>query len=153
MNTSVFPPHAKSFEKKLVSSGWDIPLYETPPTRISDMKNGLSTVSMSTKTKKPLSTGFSGTNDNRLLLPLTITQQDLPQLSHTNAEVLTYLLEPRNREVSLAATSSKKRLTERQLLLQLYQHQPTIRVLIDCGAQVLELENKALIRLWLDIAP
>jgi len=92
MNTSVFPQHAKSFEKKLVTSGWDIPLYEAPSTRISDTKNGLSTASTSSKTAKALTTGFSGTNDNRLLLPLTITQQDLPQLAHTNAEVLTYLL-------------------------------------------------------------
>jgi hypothetical protein len=50
-----------------------------------------------------LTTGFSGINDNRRMLPLTIKQNDLPGLSHTNAEVLTYLLQKRSRQYILAA--------------------------------------------------
>jgi len=40
--------------------------------------------------------GFSGTNDNRMMLPLTIRQDDLASLRQTSAEVLSYLLQPRN---------------------------------------------------------
>ena len=88
LNKFVFPRHAKQFSVKMQTSGWDLPLEQLPvvPNII-----------------QPLTTGFSGTNDNRTLLPLNIAQKDLAGLSHTNAEVLTYLLEPRNRSYVLAA--------------------------------------------------
>ena len=81
LNHFVFPKHSKQFKVKLQSSGWDIPLRGQGAT---------------------LTTGFSGTNDNRLLLPLTIRQDDLAALSHTNAAVLTYLLHQPNRGYALA---------------------------------------------------
>lgn len=81
-------------------------------------------------------TGFSGTNDNRLLLPFTIKQDDLAQLRHTNAEVLTYLLQPRNRHC-IPASDYGKRLSEKELLRRLKDN--NIRILIDAGAQIVSL--------------
>lgn len=93
-----------------------------------------------------LTTGFSGTNDTRRLLPLTIEQKDLPALSHTNAEVLTYLLQKRNRQY-VHAIDKGRRLSEESLLQDLTRR--GIRVLIDAGAFILEMSNAMLVRIWL----
>lgn len=128
LNNFVFPRHAKQFKVKLQASGWDIPL-SAPGSS--------------------LTTGFSGTNDNRTMLPLTIKQEDLLTLSHTNAEVLTYLLQPRNRQCIIAADPQGKYLSEEHFLRRLEKMK--IRILIDSGAKILELDNKSLAKLWLSI--
>lgn len=133
MNHFVFPIHSKAFLVKMSASSWDIPLLPQP---------GLSSV------QQACTSGFSGTNDNRALLPLTITQDDLPGLLQTNAEVLSYLLQPRNRAFHLATHKNGQRLTEPELLARLAQMK--IRVLIDAGAYVLEMSNDALMKTWLD---
>ena len=46
-------------------------------------------------------------NDNKMMLRLTIKQDDLPSLPRNNAEVLTYLLQERNRGCKLAAWQKK----------------------------------------------
>ena len=144
LNNFVFPVHAKQFKVKLQSNGWDIPL-----SPLSDL--GLGTDE--TGRYKPLTTGFSGTNDNRTMLPLTIKQQDLPSLNHTSAEVLTYLLQPRNRGCvlprDLKRDGNNCRATEIDLLHGLKQK--GIRVLIDAGAQILEMDNSRLVHEWLRI--
>lgn len=101
------------------------------------------------KNLKPLTTGFSGTNDNRTLLPLTIQQHDLPGLSHTNAEVLSYLLQPRNRTYVTALDKSGRRISEKTLLHRLCDR--GIRMLLDAGAQILEMNNITLARTWLRV--
>lgn len=83
------------------------------------------------------------------MLPLTIQQQDLRGLSHTNAEVLTYLLHQRNRNYVVMATAGGNRLGEERFLYLLKQN--NIRVLIDAGAQILEMSNYALVKAWLEI--
>ncbi|KAF2123668.1 hypothetical protein P153DRAFT_435751 [Dothidotthia symphoricarpi CBS 119687] len=135
MNHFVFPAHAKQFSIKLQASGWDLPLFSK-----SDSSDNVTTGAMTT--------GFSGTNDNKMMLPLTIRQDDLPSLHQTNAEVLTYLLQTRNRSYYLAAQGGK-RLSETQLLNQLSMKD--IRVLIDAGAYILEMDNEALVTAWLAI--
>jgi len=131
LNNFVFPKHAKQFQVKLQASGWDIPLFTD-----GDSKGNITT-------------GFSGTNDSRGMLPLTIRQQDLPGLAHTNAEVLTYLLQPRNREYVFAADSHGRHQSEISLLHSIKKR--GIRVLIDAGAQILEMDNKTLGKAWLEI--
>jgi hypothetical protein len=137
LNHLVFPAHAKQFSIKLQASGWDVPLFS------------LDSKVASKGSKQPgITTGFSGTNDNRVLLPLTIEQQDLPGLLHTNAEVLTYLLQWRNRNYHLAVNRFGKRFSELELLDHLKER--GIRILIDAGAFILEMDNKTLVKEWLN---
>ncbi|KAH7403218.1 hypothetical protein BKA64DRAFT_443813 [Cadophora sp. MPI-SDFR-AT-0126] len=135
LNSFVFPRHAKQFEVKLQASGWDLPLYERP-------------LSLDHPTAR--TTGFSGTNDCKRMLPLTVKQEDLPGLVHTNAEVLTYLLEKRNRRFFPAAHRGRH-ISEFQLLQMVRNLR--IRILIDAGAQILEMDNLTLVKAWLSIAP
>ncbi|KIW67043.1 hypothetical protein PV04_06320 [Phialophora macrospora] len=135
LNNFVFPKHAKQFKVKLQASGWDLPL----------TGNGCN-----------LTTGFSGTNDNRLVLPLNIKQDDMKGLAHTNAEVLCYLLHDRNRAYALAGFREDsggravyRRMSEPDFLRKL-RHKG-IRVLIDAGALILEMTNFTLAKMWLDI--
>lgn len=147
LSNFVFPHHAKQFSFKLQTSGWDIPLFSIDSGRQTSSVD--SDISRAGILRQPgLTTGFSGTNDNRRLLPLTIEQQDLPGLSHTNAEVLTYLLQNRNRQYMLAARPDGRRLSEHELLDQLTKKK--IRILIDAGAFVLEMDNRSLVRAWLE---
>ncbi|OCL12896.1 hypothetical protein AOQ84DRAFT_417852 [Glonium stellatum] len=145
LNSFVFPRHAKQFSVKLQASGWDIPSFSSASGR----SNTEVAVRTNSRSPKPLTTGFSGTNDNRRMLPLNITQNDLPGLSHTNAEVLTYLLQGRNRGYVLVADSRGKHLSELDLLNGLCKM--GIRVLIDAGAHILESENHALAASWLGV--
>ncbi|KAJ4298924.1 hypothetical protein N0V90_004167 [Kalmusia sp. IMI 367209] len=137
LNNFIFPRHAKQFDTKLQASGWDLVLFD--PTLKSNSQT----------------TGFSGTNDSRHQLPLTIKQNDLSNLAHTNAEVLSYLLEPRNRHYVRMVDDSGRRLSEEDLLQRLYKSisnaQERIRILIDAGAQILEHDNYSLAKAWLKI--
>jgi hypothetical protein len=137
LNNFVFPQHAKQFHLKLQASGWDIPHFSPGDQPVP----GVDT----------LTTGFSGTNDWKRMLPLTISQHDLPGLMHTNAEVLTYLLQPRSRQYVLAADHHGRRLSELELLAKISGM--SIRVLIDAGAQILEMDNLTLVKAWLEISP
>ncbi|KAF1972673.1 hypothetical protein BU23DRAFT_643344 [Bimuria novae-zelandiae CBS 107.79] len=139
MNNFVFPRHAKQFDTKLQASGWDL-VHCNPIT------------GQSCKT-----TGFSGTNDSRHQLPMTIKQNDLPNLRHTNAEVLAYLLEHRNRRYICMVDNSGKRLDEDNILRKLrkpayrFSEKERIRILIDAGAQILEYSNHDLVKAWLNV--
>lgn len=132
LNNFAFPSHAKQFGVKLQASGWDIPL-------------------LADKLSRNLTTGFSGTNDNKRILPYTIKQDDLPSLMQTNAEVLGYLLEPRNQKCYLSADRNGRHLTEIGLL-ELLRNEG-IRILIDAGSHILEMENHDLASAWLDVSP
>ena len=70
MANVVFPKEGKEFDEKLSTTAWD----------------------MVSKKAQHVTTGFSGTNDSRFLLPLSIHQQDLPELQHTSGQVLDFLL-------------------------------------------------------------
>ena len=157
LNHFVFPRHARTFERKLVSSGWDIATQKSTNVdrSLEKLKENTKLTAGSSKqiqrTSTSLTVGFSGTNDNRTLLPLNVVQNDLPGLAHTNAEVLTYLLQPRNRRYFHTADARGRRLTERAFLLRLKDH--GIRMLLDAGAQILELDNVSLAQVWLQVDP
>ncbi|XXH01214.1 hypothetical protein Hte_007568 [Hypoxylon texense] len=140
MNNFVFPLHAKQFKIRLQSNGWDIPLLPTT-------QQGKTAKDSSSNKLRGLTTGFSGTNDVKPLLPLTIKQDDLPSLSHTNGEVLTYLLQPRSREYVVMAGRDESRLDETGFLQMLRSY--NLRILIDSGAQILEQSNRELAENWL----
>ena len=126
----VFPRAAKEFQSKLSTSAWDL---------VEDKSN--------------VTTGFSGTNDNRYLLPTSITQEDpVCQLS-TNALVLQYLLQPENNHYECTEGINGERESAKGFLHRLVRHAPEIRVLLDVGAQMLELQNEDLVRHWLSLKP
>ena len=155
LNHFVFPRHAKTFERKLVSSGWDLAIHSSAlggnsTTELKEnVRPNVHATQPNTARTGSLTVGFSGTNDNRRLLPLNVMQDDLPGLAHTNAEVLTYLLQPRNRRYFPAADHKGRRISEKTFLQKLRGLE--IRMLIDAGAQIIELDNIALVRLWLSV--
>ncbi len=122
----VFPKEMKEFPHKLSASGWDIGQIKTHPT-----------------------TGFSGTNDSRKVLPLGVKHLDLQEHKHTNALVLEYLLQPEN-SVALMPPRREASSSDAELLLAMVTKiEPTIKVILDVGAQVLELSNLGVAREWL----
>ncbi|KAG1816740.1 uncharacterized protein BJ212DRAFT_1480599 [Suillus subaureus] len=118
----VFPKEAKGFPRKLTCSGWDL-----------------------AQEKGHLTTGFSGTNDNRYLLPSSIVQHDLDYQRSTNARVLALLLRPENNCYTCIPPGQKVS----HFIDALIAQTPEVRVLLDVGAQMLELKNQELAETWL----
>ncbi|KAL8885570.1 MAG: hypothetical protein Q9215_006588 [Flavoplaca cf. flavocitrina] len=128
MTNVVFPKEGKEFDQKLSTSGWDIPARSY---------------------SKRITTGFSGTNDNRFLLPSSISQHDLPELRHTSAKVLAFLLRPENLSYTCARDDKGRQLSSQGLLDCIMRVDSSIRVLIDVGAQILDLSNEDVVAQWL----
>lgn len=128
LNCFIFPKEAKEFLLKLSTSGWDLAEAKAHPI-----------------------TGFSGTNDNRYYLPLSTDRCDLMSLSGTNARVILYLLQPENNHYKCAQNIRGQRLNTDQLLDVIVDAtlNPPVTVLIDVGAQVLDLQNKQVAERWL----
>ncbi|KAB5592331.1 kinase-(PK-like) protein [Ceratobasidium theobromae] len=130
LSSVVFPKAAKEFPLKLSTSGWDL------------------------AGRKPhVTTGFSGTNDNRYLLPTSIEQADPVDQLSTNALVLTYLLQPENNHYLCMSNESGETFSTKEFLRELVSQNPEVRVLLDVGAQMLELQNEELARRWLELRP
>ncbi|KAF7592067.1 hypothetical protein BBP40_000733 [Aspergillus hancockii] len=122
----VFPKEMKGFPYKLSASGWDIGQEKRHPT-----------------------TGFSGTNDSREVLPLSVEQLDLPEQEHTNALVLEYLMQPENSVVSIPPKDEKQQSDAEILLSLVMKMTPPAQVILDVGAQVLELTNEEVASEWI----
>ncbi|KAK0446444.1 uncharacterized protein EV420DRAFT_1715953 [Desarmillaria tabescens] len=105
----VFPKQAKEFPCKLSTSGWDL-----------------------AERRAKVTTGFSGTNDNRYLLPTSIQQCDLRSQQGTNAKVLAYLLRSENNHYKCVRNPHNgNSLTAQEFLDLLVQERPKIQVLLD----------------------
>ncbi|CUA67646.1 Zinc finger protein Rlf [Rhizoctonia solani] len=132
LSSVVFPRGAKEFPGKLATSSWDL-----------------------ANRRPKVTTGFSGTNDNRYLLPASISQADPVKQLSTNALVLTYLLQPVNNFYVRMHDKIYKggNLSTKGFLELLVAQKPEIRVLLDVGAQMLELPNQELVRCWLKLSP
>ncbi|QRV77955.1 hypothetical protein RhiJN_05970 [Ceratobasidium sp. AG-Ba] len=130
LSSVVFPKEAKQFTHKLSASGWDL-----------------------AEARTYLTTGFSGTNDNRYLLPTSITQLDPVKQSATNALVLTYLLRPENNHYFRIQNEVGETCSTKEFLEMLVKQEPEIRVLLDVGAQMLDLRNDELVKYWLCLRP
>ena len=124
----VFPREAKEFPEKIATSGWDI-----------------------AECKAHTTTGFSGTNDNQYLLPTSMTQCDPLDQKSTNAKVLTYLLQPENDNYLCSQELGCPRPSVQELLELLVRQTPQIQVLLDVGAQILEMRNEELVQNWLKL--
>ncbi|KAJ7483146.1 hypothetical protein FB451DRAFT_1555198 [Mycena latifolia] len=123
LSECVFPKEAREYPHKLTTNAWDL-----------------------ARTKARLTTGFSGTNDNKYLLPFSIEQLDQGPQRHTNAQVLEYILQPENRSVLCTDSDNA-----RGLLQRVVEQKPCVMVLLDVGAQVLELQNEEVAREWLKL--
>jgi len=119
----VFPQESKQFGWKVGCSPWDL---------CQDRK-------MTNHT----TTGFSGTNDSKLLLPMTIKQADLNELKWTNGSVINILLQQKRYEALPMGITGK------DILKKLVD--ANIRVLIDVGALMLELSNEQVATEWLKL--
>jgi hypothetical protein len=126
LNHFVFPREAKQFPHKLVASAWDV----------------------SSRSISRQITGFSGTNDTQLLLPIHIDQCDLSKLQQTDAIVLNNLLHPKNENYqSLAVTDGLD-----QILKQIVDYQSMIQVILDIGALFIDGTNRQIAMKWLDLS-
>lgn len=122
----VFPKQCKQFPQKLSASGWDLGQSKLHPT-----------------------TGFSGTNDTLQLLPLEMKSLDLQSQSHTNAQVLAYLLGDET-EVKLLPPCIDNTISDGAYLLAVVQGlKSDVRVVLDCGSAILELNNREVAKTWL----
>ena len=130
LSQRVFPRAAREFPSKLPTSSWDL---------VEDKKN--------------VTTGFSGTNDNRHLLPASMIQKVPDFVLGTNALVLRHLLRPENDHYECTGGVGGKRETTTAFLKRLVKQDPKVRVLLDVGAQMLELQNEDLARRWLSLRP
>jgi hypothetical protein len=123
LNSFVFPRQAREFPYKLLSSGWDL------------------------AAEKPhVTTGFSGTNDSRILLPTPISQVDRPAQLHTNAKVLSHLLLKENGMVVQYPDEFKSA----ELLDRICELWDKPKVILDVGAQILDCTNLEFAHLWLE---
>ncbi|PON24166.1 hypothetical protein TGAM01_v206854 [Trichoderma gamsii] len=125
----IFPREMKEFPEKLSASGWDIGQQKIHPT-----------------------TGFSGTNDSRDLLPLEIEQLDLDDQLHTNALVLERLLQSEN-SVVLMSRPKEEAPSGNAFLTFARSLDPPVHVILDVGAQIIELTNIQVAQEWLKIVP
>eukprot|EP00929_Paragymnodinium_shiwhaense_P044185 TRINITY_DN22673_c0_g1_i1.p1 TRINITY_DN22673_c0_g1~~TRINITY_DN22673_c0_g1_i1.p1 ORF type:complete len:3475 (-),score=733.29 TRINITY_DN22673_c0_g1_i1:80-10504(-) len=122
----VFPTEAKQFGEKMVANAWDL------------CRGDISGIT----------TGFSGTDDAHLLLPLTIRQSNMDELKMANSFVLYNLLQKENDVYTpLPIGASGK------AILELISDDPSIDVLLDPGALVLELSHREVAELWLAKRP
>ncbi|KAG4253839.1 hypothetical protein FPRO03_14239, partial [Fusarium proliferatum] len=122
----VFSKEAKEFPHKLSASGWDLAKVKENPT-----------------------TGFSGTNDSRYVLPTDIKQLDLPEQTHTNALVLSYLLQSQNGVTLVPQEARGTPFNSRMLLDMISRMNTQTRVILDVGAQVIDLTNVEFAKQWL----
>ncbi|EQL02661.1 hypothetical protein OCS_01620 [Ophiocordyceps sinensis CO18] len=126
----VFSRELREFPQKLSASGWDIARQKTHPT-----------------------TGFSGTNDSRHTLPLDVAQLDLDDQKHTNALVLEQLLRPEN-TIAYLLRRTNSACSDAEALLDLVRCQaPSVQVILDVGAQIIELTNIQVAQTWLEMTP
>ncbi|KAM0246004.1 hypothetical protein ACHAP5_004975 [Fusarium lateritium] len=122
----VFTKEAKEFPHKLSASGWDLGKIKDNPT-----------------------TGFSGTNDSRYVLPIDMKQLDLPEQNHTSALVLCHLLQSQN-GVALVPQDAKDTPFNSKMLLDMTSGMnKRTRVILDVGAQVIDLTNLEFGKEWL----
>ncbi|CAF1098314.1 unnamed protein product [Rotaria sordida] len=124
LNHFVFSREAKQFPDKLVASAWDL----------------------SSSDRSKIITGFSGTNDTQLLLPVHIRQHDLPELQKTDAIVVNNLLQPENEcYQTLPINASADKILEQIVKLN-------INVILDVGALFIDGSNRDIAIQWLDLS-
>jgi hypothetical protein len=124
LNHFVFPREAKQFPHKIVSSAWDL----------------------TSNARSKIITGFSGTNDTQLLLPVHIRQYDLPELQKTDAVVVSNLLQPENESYQFLPINA----SSNEILDQITNDKEMINVILDVGALFIDGTNRDIAIKWLN---
>lgn len=124
LNRVVFARECKQFKHKLSSSAWNL----------------------CKKTQHPTS-GFSGTK--AFLLPTSIIPNELPSLKGTSGDMLRKLLLKENGDYHVIETN----MTTKKVLQQICECNPPIRVLLDVGALMLDMNNQQVASEWLSQIP
>lgn len=129
LSNIVFSKELREFPKKLSASGWDLGANKHYPT-----------------------TGFSGTTDSKYVLPLNMEYLELEDHSHTNAMILTRILHCDNTVQLVPHRDADKHTSDAEHLLCFVNNiEKATRVIIDVGAQILELENCQVAKAWMNI--
>lgn len=89
------------------------------------------------------------TKDFRILLPSSIQRVDPTNQLRTNAHVLSFLLRAENRQYDCLPSEDNRRLGGESFLKYLSKSELDIQVLLDVGAQMLDLSNQDVARTWL----
>lgn len=119
----------REFPLKLAASGWDLG-----------------------KAKRHPLTGFSGTTDSKYVLPLSVKALDLPEQRHTNSAVLACLLRDENTVLGLGESEEPlSTLTVDMLLAGVTSSAQPMWVILDVGAQIIELGNIQVAQRWLEL--
>ena len=134
----VFPKELRQFKEKFVSSAWDL---------CSKTHNLTNNTAVSCT--RGIVTGFSGTNESTLLLPLTVNNNDLTELKGTNGMLLSCLLQKENDHY----THFEKDLKNKEMLLIISKTSDRIRLILDIGALMLELSNEQVALECLNLNP
>lgn len=124
----VFAKEMREYPSKMSASGWQISGIKQHPT-----------------------TGFSGTSDTRVLLPLDMNHLDLKEQSHTNALVLSNLLGDENTVDHMPSVSEVQMSDAERILSTIIGLPKSPEVVLDVGAQVLELDNLQFAKRWLQM--
>ena len=83
---------------------------------------------------------------------MSITQHELGHQQGANARVLAYLLRRENDSYMLTARENGQPAKTLELLKMIVAQQPEIRVLLDVGAQILDVSNLDLAQEWLTLS-
>ena len=126
LNHFVFPQEAKQFPHKLVASAWDL----------------------SSSARSKIITGFSGTNDTQLLLPIDIRQYDLSELEKTDAIVINNLLKTNNESYQ----SLPFDVNSNEILNKITNYKEMINVILDVGALFIDQTNRNIAVNWLNLS-
>ena len=124
----VFPREAKEFEHKLSTSAWDLCTLNDTCT-----------------------TGFSGTNDSRLLLPTSMRYHEVSELADTSGRVIANLIEATTGDTCCYEARSAEDVVDvaREIVKRMVDN--SSRVLLDVGALVLTMSNRQLVSEWLSL--
>ncbi|CAK1363128.1 unnamed protein product [Cercospora beticola] len=131
LSNVIFTKEAKQFPESISHSGWNM--------------------GRSKKDSGGFSVAFSGTNDSKDLLPTDVAHLDLQEQKHTNALVLEHILQPGNGVVLMQPAMDMALSDAERLLTLAMALDPPVQVILDVGAQILEMDNLQVAKTWLEM--
>ena len=125
----VFPKEGREFDEKISASAWDL----------------------AADSSRYLKTGFSGTNENQDCTPTSMHYVVIDETKHTSAMALDILLRPENRSYIPLSSKTVEISSAANILETITCDDPSVKVLIDVGAQILDVTNFEVIQTWIQL--